>query len=79
MSEITIPRIVGSKIKEIRQMTRAEMENESWDDYHEQPMVIILDSGVRLYPMADPEGNGPGCMVGGVKSGETFYLEPEAG
>lgn len=81
MNEITIPSIVGSKIVEIRKMTREEMETESWDTYHENPMVIVLDSGIFIYPMSDPEGNGPGCIVGSVDVQDvertTFYIEPE--
>ncbi len=62
-TEITVALLTGQKIKAVRVMTTAEMEEEGWDTYHENPIVIVLENGTRLYPMADPEGNGPGCMI----------------
>ncbi len=82
-TEIQVPALKGQKIVEIRPMTRDEMEAEAWDDYHQPPMIIILDSGMFLYPMADPEGNGPGCLVGSMDVQDveraTFYVEQEVG
>ena len=55
--------ILGSKIVDVRPMTKAEMKKEFWDS-DEIPTAIVLESGVILYPSQDSEGNGPGCMFG---------------
>lgn len=66
--------IIGVKIKEIRAMTKQEMLDEGWEDsYYDVPAVIVLSNGVIIYPMADPEGNGPGCLVG-KDSKQAFYF-----
>ena len=87
MSLITIPerrriamttddQIIGAKIKEVRWMTKKEMIDEGWEDsYYNVPAVIVLSSGAIIYPMMDPEGNGPGILVGKNKDGG-FYFEP---
>lgn len=68
--------IIGARIKEIRWMTKKEMGYEGWtDSYYDAPAVIVLSNGVVIYPMMDPEGNGPGMLVGRNKD-EGFYFEP---
>ncbi|MDA0753923.1 MAG: hypothetical protein O3A49_04530 [Candidatus Marinimicrobia bacterium] len=66
--------IIGVKIKEVRVMTKQEMVDEGWTDlYYNPPAVIVLSNGVIIYPMADPEGNGPGCLVG-KDDKQSFYF-----
>lgn len=66
--------IVGVKIKEVRAMTKQEMLDEGWEySHYDIPAVIVLSNGVIIYPMADPEGNGPGCLVG-KDNKQAFYF-----
>lgn len=66
--------VIGVTVKEVRAMTKEEMAYEGWDYVtRDVPAVVVLSNGVILYPSADPEGNGPGFLVG--KSGnESFYF-----
>lgn len=46
-------------------MTVGEMEEELWDhEIHHTPPQIVLNGDIRLFPSADPEGNGTGWFVG---------------
>lgn len=55
--------LIGVKIKEVRAMTKKELDSEGWDDHH-PCQVIVLENGVKLYPSADYEGNGTGALFG---------------
>ncbi|HRZ18686.1 MAG TPA: hypothetical protein P5136_01400 [Methanofastidiosum sp.] len=62
-----------TEIKEIRPMTKEEMDAEGW--YGDRPpSVIELADGTKLYPSRDSEGNGPGCLFGVTPKGEHFGL-----
>lgn len=55
--------IVGRKIREIRPMSRQEIDSNHWTlAQGEYPVVIELDSGLQLIPVTDAEGNGPGVL-----------------
>ena len=65
MSEFQAVPLVGQKIVEVRPMTTEEMENEGWDvhAHMEIPAAIVTEKGTVIFPMRDPEGNGPGCLT----------------
>lgn len=52
--------LVGRKIVSVRYMTAAEADQ---CDFHSRPIVIELDNGIALYPMADDEGNDGGALA----------------
>jgi hypothetical protein len=56
---------VGRTIVGIRGMTAAELEGRMWS---EDCIVLMLDDNTSLYPMRDPEGNGPGALVHALSS-----------
>ena len=64
--------LVGKMIVEVRLMTKKEMATECWNN--DEPVLLVLSDGTKLYPSADTEGNGPGCMFG-TKNGKEFALE----
>lgn len=67
--------VIGSKIVNMRAMTKKEMKAEDWDG---PPCIALeLDNGSILYPSRDEEGNGPGAMFGTGKDG-SFGLIPSA-
>ncbi len=71
------PDLVGRTIREVRQMTAAELAAESWIcPKWEQPVTLVLDDGTRLYASRDAEGNGPGALFGADKHGKVFALGP---
>lgn len=51
--------LVGRKIVSVSYMTDAEVEACGFDS---SPVVLHLDNGESLYPMADDEGNDAGAM-----------------
>ena len=58
--------ILGQTIKDFRPMTKAELKSEYWPE-NQQGFVIELESGVKLYPSRDSEGNGGGSLFGSFK------------
>jgi hypothetical protein len=68
------PKLVGQKIKTIREMTDVEMANEDWHGY-QAGVMLVLEDGTKIFPSQDPEGNGPGCLFGINKDG-SFYVTP---
>ena len=66
--------IVNRKIVSIREMTKKEASNESWDLSHESCRVLELDNGVKLYASRDYEGNGPGALFYVTKKGDPFAI-----
>ena len=68
-------KIVGLSIKEVRIMTKEEVEIEGWEDWTEIPMVIILSNGSKIYPSKDIEGNGPGWLFGIAENGKKVFIE----
>ena len=63
--------MIGSKIIDIRPMTKAEMDKEGWQK-RETPMVLVLSSGTILYPSMDTEGNDAGALFGMTSDGISF-------
>ena len=63
--------MIGSKIIDIRPMTKAEMDKEGWQK-RETPMVLVLSSGTILYPSQDTEGNDAGALFGMTSDGISF-------
>jgi len=67
--------IEGSKIILVREMTAREMKAEGWGCLPCQlpPVVLVLDSGAKLFASQDEEGNGPGSLFGSDKN-SSFQL-----
>lgn len=63
--------LVGKKVKEIRDMSKTEMDAEYWD---RNTKVIVLNDGTRLYASCDNEGNGPGTLFGRTVDDRGFAL-----
>ena len=51
--------LLGRTISDIRFMTDEERDNNGWN---KRGIVLILDDGNILYPMADAEANESGAM-----------------
>jgi hypothetical protein len=65
--------VEGHRIVKIRKMTKEEVNSEGWEGASETTPVIELDNGVKLFPSADEEGNGPGALFG-KKGSSSFYV-----
>ena len=65
--------LVGSKIVKVRKMTKAEMSKEGWDGFP-KPIMLVLDTGITIYPSCDEEGNHPGVLFGTTKDHKSFAL-----
>lgn len=59
--------IVGRTITEVKAMSQEELDDEGWLVCGPHPVVIVLDSGDKLYCSQDEEGNGPGVLFGWEK------------
>lgn len=71
---VDVPAVAGDKVKEVRDMTPEEQESSFGDvDRFSSAKVIIMESGVKIFPSKDPEGNGAGCLFGEFK-GTSFYV-----
>ncbi len=66
--------IVGQKIKEVRPMTKAELDLEYWDRTN-NVTVIVLEDGTKLFPSKDAEGNAPGAILGIDSNNNCFGLK----
>ena len=65
---------IGQKIVGVRELTDAEMRSNGWDIGY--CIAIVLSDGSLLYAMRDYEGNGPGALVGRLRTGESFVVSP---
>lgn len=66
---------VGQTIKEIRQMNKAELENEGWEENRRSVnMVVVLSNGAKFYASCDDEGNEPGTLFGVDENGNSVYV-----
>ena len=63
------------KLLTIRKMTKEELEAEGWYGETEPPMVLVFDTGLKVYPSRDSEGNGPGVMFGMTKDDTPVYVD----
>lgn len=79
MARIEVRPLVGQRIVKVRKMTRAELAERDWPDQGRfgGPMVIVVEDGTMIYPMADPEGNGPGHLIARDKKGPEYDVQPE--
>jgi len=73
MGKLLDETVVGSRIVDIRPMTKAEMNKEGWTK-NEIPMVLVLSSGTILYPSMDTEGNDAGALFGINPDGIAFGM-----
>ena len=56
-----------NRLIEYRPMTEEELKQDNWEEYDfpghgSKPVVMVFESGHKLYPVRDPEGNGLGVM-----------------
>lgn len=56
---IASDQLLGRRIVEVRYMTDAEMERYWWQS---RAIVLKLDDGNLIFPVADSEGNEPGVL-----------------
>ncbi|ELY76932.1 hypothetical protein [Natrinema gari] len=68
--------LTGSMITNLAPMSAEAMEYRDWDSFGYRPPVLTLDTGERLYPVADPEGNQFGVLFR-VQDDETFIVDFE--
>jgi hypothetical protein len=66
--------LIGKEIKNIRNLTREELDAEGWD---EESLVtaIILEDDTAIYASQDEEGNGPGELFGSDSDSGLFIVE----
>lgn len=69
-------KIEGQEIVEVRKMYNSEMIEEGWNTGGSNPVVLILENGVKIFPSQDYEGNGPGCMFGNGEAGTKIRVLP---
>jgi hypothetical protein len=76
--KISVPALVGSKIKAVRAITKTELKNLGMEEdrFGGEYIAIELETGVVLAAQRDPEGNGMGCMIGMIGK-DSFYIQPE--
>ena len=66
--------LTGSIIDSISPMTPEAMEYRGWGNQSEyQPPVLSLNTGEKVFPVADPEGTQKGVLYR-VQHGETFLV-----
>ena len=53
-------KLVGRRIVAVRFMTKEEVKDCAW---FSAAVILKLDDGTMLYPMADDEGNGAGALA----------------
>lgn len=64
-------RLLGRRIASIRYMTDEEQKSLGWS---QKAVVLILDDGSLLFPMADDEGNDAGAISGQTSAGMSFTI-----
>lgn len=70
---VDIHKIVGCTIKQVRRMTKEELDHEGWGG-RPSPMVLVLDNDTLLFASRDDEGNGPGTLFGSTDK-MAFYVD----
>lgn len=77
MSKVQVAYPVGLKVKDVRMMTKTELEAEGWENYYGGfPVAIVFEDGSKIYASSDPEGNNVGCIFGVTRSGESIIVSP---
>jgi hypothetical protein len=64
-------RLLGRRITGVRWMTAAEQQDCGWQH---AAIVLLLDNGSAVWPMADDEGNDAGALYGIDPDGRHFTL-----
>ena len=61
--------VIGKKILGVRPLVPEELDALCWEkNYGDVPFVFVLEGGVAMIPMCDPEGNGAGWIeVAGMR------------
>ena len=59
---ISMENVIGQKITEIRSLTDEEAIEQHWD-VDDNPLVIVLKNGVKLY-ICNEDMSGPGTLWG---------------
>tara|TARA_Y100000310_G_scaffold271436_1_gene285932 strand:+ start:2472 stop:2759 length:288 start_codon:yes stop_codon:yes gene_type:complete len=57
--------LVGRKIAKVEWLTSGEAKEAGW---YKRPLVLVLDNGAWIYPMADDEGNDGGALATSSKA-----------
>lgn len=74
-TEVAYP--VGLTVKDVRMMTKDELEAEGWENYYGGfPVAIVFNDGSKVYASSDPEGNNVGCLFGMTKDEEAIIISP---
>lgn len=74
--QISVPSLVGATITAVKHASSKELDLVGLER-GENCLVLELSNGVLVLALRDPEGNGPGCMVG-LHGKDNFYLDLEA-
>ena len=61
--------LVGRRITEVSYMPPDEADAAGW---YARSLVLTLDDGTKIYPMADDEGNGPGAFGVETSAGDVI-------
>jgi len=64
-------RLLGRRIVGVRYMTEEERNNGGWG---RRSIILTLDDGTIIFPMADDECNDAGVLSGQSWSGEPFLI-----
>lgn len=64
--------LIGATIEDITPMSEATINQYGWEvnAHRPAPPVLALSNGRTLYPLQDPEGNGPGAL---------YHIDPDDG
>ena len=77
MNKIPVAYPIGLRVADVRMMTKAELENECWEDnWGSFAVAIIFEDGSKVYASSDPEGNDVGCLFGETKDGQQVVISP---
>ncbi len=73
-TQVQVPALKGAKISDIRRVTQEECEHVGVE--HDYAFGVVLDNGIMLFALRDPEGNGLGHMIG-LHGQNAFDVTPE--
>jgi hypothetical protein len=77
MSKLRVPCLKGARITSVRMLTRPEQQEIGVQAVgYQQPLMLELDTGVRLLAVRDQEANGFGCLLG-LYHGSQFDVAEE--
>src|SRR3972149_2510828 len=67
---------LGHIIQDVRDLTKADTDEDGWFLPGRACPVIVLDNGTIIFPSKDREGNGPGALFSKMADGTTIYVDP---